>query len=299
MLLTRANSFAVKNCHEGLFLHVIPETGEERCCIVVPIKRGEEFEICGKDGESDRVRPCPQGLYQPDDTNSAAEVTCMTPPQCIEGENVESEVCRDGFCRKECICNVKAGKCGTFYYQCEDIPTKCPENKVHPNCSCVINPQQAHMVGSYSNISGSIVMRRKRKGLHILNMPTVLLEATVAKFSKKFTTKFITQKKWTLSQDIISRKRRLPKDNMKLKLEQDKERIESEINKVEMELKSTAHSQEKNNNNKKRHKGKLSKSDRLQNGIFNLQEKKLQIELKLVKLKRNELYSNYKKRESE
>ncbi|KAK3600471.1 hypothetical protein CHS0354_023570 [Potamilus streckersoni] len=275
MFLTLANSYALKKCHDGLFLHVIPETNEERCCIVVPIKRGEEFEICGKDGEADKVRPCPQGLYQPDNTNSASEVTCITPPQCIEGvENVESEVCVDGYCQKECICNVKAGKCGKFYYQCEDIPTNCPENKVHPNCSCVIQPQEANVASSFEVSSQETVTRsdinnglksksRKRKGKKRKGKP------------------------------------RFPKEKKKSKLEQDKKRLESEIDKVKQELKSTTHDsisiQDKIKDNKKRCKGKMSKSDRLQNRIFNLHEKKLQIELMLVKLKRNLLCSNYKK----
>uniref|UniRef100_A0A8W8NA72 Uncharacterized protein n=1 Tax=Magallana gigas TaxID=29159 RepID=A0A8W8NA72_MAGGI len=97
-------------------------------CCKVTCYPGFFVDVCKVNGTADRCKPCPEGTYLDDITDSEIPVKCRTydcPPESIPASTFPPEPA----CRKRCVCDVQRLYVGSDPCACKRATVTCPHGK--------------------------------------------------------------------------------------------------------------------------------------------------------------------------
>nr|XP_034299570.1 uncharacterized protein LOC105325484 isoform X3 [Crassostrea gigas] len=105
-----------------------PTNNRYLVCCKVTCNPGFFVDVCKVNGTADRCKPCPEGTYLDDITDSEFPVKCRTydcPPESIPASSLPPEPA----CRKRCVCDVQRRYVGSDPCACERSTVTCPHGK--------------------------------------------------------------------------------------------------------------------------------------------------------------------------
>lgn len=97
-------------------------------CCKVTCEPGFFVDVCKVNGTADRCKPCPEGTYLDDITDSEIPEKCWTydcPPESIPASTFPPEPA----CRKRCVCDVQRRYVGSDPCACKRATVTCPHGK--------------------------------------------------------------------------------------------------------------------------------------------------------------------------
>lgn len=106
-----------------------PTNNRYLVCCKVTCDPGFFVDVCKVNGTADRCKPCPEGTYLDDITDSEIPVKCWTydcPPESIPASTFPPEPA----CRKKCVCDVQRRYVGSDPCACKRATVTCPHGKL-------------------------------------------------------------------------------------------------------------------------------------------------------------------------
>lgn len=97
-------------------------------CCYVRCNPGFFVDVCKVNGTADRCKPCPEGTYLDDITDSEFPVKCRIndcPPESIPASTFPPKPA----CQKKCVCDVQRQYVGSDPCACEQATVTCPHGK--------------------------------------------------------------------------------------------------------------------------------------------------------------------------
>lgn len=106
-----------------------PTNNRYLVCCKVTCDPGFFVDVCKVNGTADRCKPCPEGTYLDDITDSEIPVKCWTydcPPESIPASTFPPEPA----CRKKCVCDVQRRYVGSDPCACKRATVTCLHGKL-------------------------------------------------------------------------------------------------------------------------------------------------------------------------